>query len=186
MKKLKRLALIILILGIIVFAFKGCLYRNLVTYQSIGLRTNYNLTNENLIQLIDHNLLEEDSIDIESVIKKSLYLTSSSLRFTFDKNFSDPNKLINSKTANCIGYAAFFATICNYQLKKYNMSDQWVAEPHIGKLYFLGKNVHQYFNSPFFKDHDFVIIKNNNTQEIYAVDPSIHDYLNIDYITLKN
>ena len=63
------------------------------------------------------------------------------------------------------------------------MADKWNAKPQIGQLYFLGTNIHKYFNSSFFEDHDFVTIENKSTGEILAVDPTVNDYLNIDFIT---
>jgi hypothetical protein len=68
-------------------------------------------------------------------------------------------------------------------LKRYNLADRWTAKPQIGQLYFLGTNIHKYFNSAFFKDHDFVTIENKKTGEILAVDPTVNDYLHIDFIT---
>ena len=37
----------------------------------------------------------------------------------------------------------------------------------------------------FFKDHDFVTIENKETGEIFAVDPSVNDYLFIDFVTFN-
>ena len=105
---------------------------------------------------------------------------------TANENDVDPNKLITSRKAHCIGYASFFATTCNYLLKKYNLSDQWTAKPKVGQLYFIGQNIHKYFNSPFFKDHDFVTIENKKTDQIFAVDPTVYDYLLIDFINYTN
>jgi hypothetical protein len=83
-----------------------------------------------------------------------------------------------------VGYAAFFATTCNYLLKKYHLDATWTAQPQAGKMYLLGENIHPYFHSPFFRDHDFVVIKNKVTGEILAVDPTIHDYLFINKVAL--
>lgn len=87
--------------------------------------------------------------------------------------------LLLPRQANCVGYTTFFATTCNYLLEKNNLSDIWIAKPQVGQLYLLGVNIHNYFNSAFFKDHDFVTIENKKTGEIYAVDPTISDYLRI-------
>ena len=165
---------------------RGIFYRNIVVYESIGQRMNYEITNDKLIQYIKENCPEQDSSDIKEIIKTSLSLTSKTLNFTFLKNDCNPNQLIDSQTANCVGYAAFFSTVCNYQLKRYNLSKEWTAQPEIGQLYVFGTNIHHYFNSSFFKDHDFVIIKNKKTKETYAVDPSVYDYLFINFVTSKD
>lgn len=163
--------------------FRGWFYRHLVTYKSVGLRTNYSATDEKLTEYIDANIDKQADPKIEQIIKLGLSITSRQLKFTANKNDIDPNKLINSKTAHCVGYASFFATTCNYLFKKYTLSDRWTAKPQIGQLYFLGTNIHTYFNSSFFKDHDFVTIENKTTGEIFAVDPTVNDYLYIDFIT---
>jgi hypothetical protein len=183
MKTIKRIFITILILTAVGLLFRGWFYRHLVTYKSVGFRKNYLATDQNLIEYIDSSIDEQTDTDIEEIIRLGLSITSSQLNFTANKNDIDPNKLINSKTAHCVGYASFFATTCNYLLKKYNLADKWIAKPQIGQLYFLGTNIHKYFKSSFFKDHDFVKIENKETGEIIAVDPTINDYLFIDFIT---
>jgi len=183
MKFTKQIFLIILILTTGGLLFRGWFYRNLVTYKSVGLRTNYPATDKILTNYIDSNNNIQTDPDIKQIVKLGLSKTSNQLNFTADKNNTDPNKLITSKTAHCIGYATFFATTCNYLLDKYNLSDTWTAKPQIGQLYFLGTNIHKFFNSAFFKDHDFVTIENKVTGEIIAVDPTVNDYLRIDLVT---
>ena len=183
MKFIKRTFLTILILTTVGLLFRGWFYRHLVTYKSVGLRTNYLATDEKLTGYIDASIDKQTDLDIKQIIKLGLSITSRQLNFTSDKNDIDPNKLINSKTAHCVGYATFFATTCNYLLDKYNLADTWTAKPQVGQLYFLGTNIHKYFNSTFFKDQDFVTIENKTTGEIVAVDPTVNDYLRIDFIT---
>ena len=183
MKIIKRTFIIILILTTVALLFRGRFYRYLVTYKSVGLRSSYLATEKKLTDYIDANTDELTDPDIEQIVKLGLSITSRQLAFTANKNDIDPNKLITSKTAHCVGYAAFFATTCNYLLKRYNLADRWIAKPQIGQLYFLGTNIHKYFKSAFFKDHDFVTIENKATGEIFAVDPTVNDYLFIEFIT---
>jgi hypothetical protein len=183
MKFIKRTFITILILTTVGLLFRGWFYRHLVTYKSVGLRTNYSATNEKLTDYIDTSIDNQTNPEIEQIVKHGLSITSRQLNFTSNKNDIDPNKLITSKTAHCVGYASFFATTCNYLLKRYNLADRWTAKPQIGQLYFLGTNIHKYFKSSFFKDHDFVTIENKKTGEILAVDPTVNDYLHIDFIT---
>ncbi len=186
MKIFKRTILAILMLTIIGFLFRGWLYRYLVTYQSVGVRTNYIVTNDTLTGYIEASLTQQTDLEVEQIIQLGLSITARRLHFTAAQNDIDPNKLVSSKAAHCVGYAAFFATTCNYLLKKYNLADRWNARPQIGQLYFLGTNMHQYSNSPFFKDHDFVTIENKTTGAILAVDPTVNDYLDIDLINYTN
>ena len=183
MKIIKRILLTILILTTVGILFRGWFYRHLITYKSVGHRTNYSATDNKLVDLINASANRQTDPDIEQIIKLGLSITSRQLNFTTNKNDTDPNKLITSKTAHCVGYASFFETTCNHLLKKYSLSDTWIAKPQIGQLYFLGTNIHKYFKSSLFKDHDFVTIENKTTGEIFAVDPTVNDYLLIDFIT---
>jgi hypothetical protein len=183
MKFIKRTLIAFTILLLLAFLFRGFLYRNLVMYKSLGHRPNYSATDKTLTNFIDAHAVKNTDTNIKQIIKLALSITSNQLNFTATKNDNDPNKLISSKTAHCVGYAAFFATTCNYLLKKYKLDDAWHAKPQIGQLYLLGTNVHKYFNSSFFKDHDFVRIENKLTGEKFAVDPSVHDYFDIDFVT---
>lgn len=186
MKNLKRILQSILIIVLIGLVFRGSVYRKVITYKSIGERVSYSATNKTLIKYIEENTINAKDPKIEKIIDMGLSATSRLLRFTTSKNHIEPNKLINTKTANCIGYATFFSANCNYLLKKYALDNNWIAKPHKGQLYLFGINIHKYFKSAIFKDHDFVIIENKRTGEVLAVDPSINDYLYIDYVTLKN
>lgn len=186
MKFIKRTILTILILTIIGLLSRGWIYRHLVTYESLGPRTNYSATDTMLVKFIIANSAKQADPEIEDIIKLSLSITSNQLNFSSDKNDIDPNRLISSRTAHCVGYASFFATTCNYLLAKNNLAHKWMAQPQVGQLYFLGTNIHKYFNSSFLKDHDFVTIENKETGEIFAVDPTVNDYLKIDFITYKN
>lgn len=183
MKLIKRTCIVILVLTAVGLLFRGWFYRHLVTYKSVGIRENYSVKDKKLTDYIDTNTHAINDPEVEQLVKIGLSITSRQLNFTSNKNDIDPNKLISSKTAHCIGYASFFATTCNYLLKKYNLDHTWIAKPQIGQLYFLSTNIHQYFNTAFFKDHDFVTIENQTTGEIIAVDPTVNDYLCIDFIT---
>jgi len=89
------------------------------------------------------------------------------------------------KKANCIGYSALFNSIGNYLIRKQNLSDKFEFSHLVGKLNVFGFNIHNLFNSPFFRDHDFNEIKNNLTDEKTFVDPSLRDYLRIENVTSK-
>ncbi|NVO03026.1 MAG: hypothetical protein HXX09_10040 [Bacteroidetes bacterium] len=185
MKIIKRIVLAILIIIAIGLLFRGWFYRNLIIYKSVGQRTNYLVTDRKLADYIELSVGEKKDPDIKDIIKLSLSITSHQLNFTASRNYNDPNKLIYSKTAHCVGYASFFATTCNYLLKKYELGGTWTAKPQIGQLYFLGTNINKFFKSSFFKDHDFVTIENKAACEIFAVDPTLNDYFYIDFVTYK-
>jgi len=179
----QRLLLAFFLLLAMVFFFRGWLYRQIVTYQTIGQRAGYSVNDQKLINYIDHSLGGKKDPDVQSIIQLSLSITAQQLNFTAGRNDLDPNKLVYSKTAHCVGYAAFYASTCNYLLQKFSLQDAWMAKHQIGQLNLFGNNIHHYFNTPFFKDHDFVTIENKITGEKFAVDPSLYDYFWIKFVT---
>ncbi|WP_028979967.1 hypothetical protein [Sporocytophaga myxococcoides] len=184
--KFKRLFLSILILVTILCFFRGWLYRNIVTYKSIGQRQSYLPRDKNLISSIEANVDGKKKIDIKSIIELGLSTTAKHLHYSVNPTTNDPNKLIYTKAAHCVGYSTFFAATCNYLLKKYNLDKNWKARPQIAQLYIFKTNIHQFFSTPFFKDHDIVIIENQKTGELFAVDPTLNDYFYIDFISFKS
>ena len=182
MKIIKRLLSAFLLLIAAGLLFRGWLYRHLVAYKSVGLRADYAVKSKELTNYINAGNEVQRQPSATEIARQSLALTSNKLRFTAGKNDKDPNKLIKSKKSHCVGYASFFAATCNYLLHKNGLDTTWKATPRIGQLYFLGTNVHQYFSSPFFKDHDFVTVENKETGQTLAVDPTVDDYLAIDFV----
>ena len=185
MKFIKLTTLTILVFLLVVILLRGWIFRQIVAYHVVGQKYTYSTTDKKLIEYIEINIGEKKVLDIEDIIELGLSETARQLNFAISQNDNDPNKLIFSKTAHCIGYAAFFTTTCNYLLKKYDYGDKWQAKTQIGKLSLFGVDIHQFFNSAFFKDHDFVTIENKVTGEILTVDPTINDYLYIDFVSLK-
>lgn len=175
------LALIIVLL----FLLRNWLFWQLLSYQSIGTRTEYQIENSDLRNYIENNLPHARLHSPQAVMRSALQLSARNLHFTAQHNDIDPNLLINSHRAHCIGYANFTSTVCNELLKKYGLAGDWKAESHRGQIHFLGINIHPYFHSPFFRDHDFVVLKNRKTGEVLATDPTVYDYLRITFIRVK-
>lgn len=179
MKFIKRLGMGIAILLFAILLFRGWLFRQLVHYKTIGQRTEYLVTDADLEHLIDQAVEKHKPKDAKAAIRLSLRLTAQELHFVVARNDNDPNLLIHSKKAHCVGYAAFFASVCNAVLARSGLADDWAAKPQIGALYLLGVNIHRYFKTPFFKDHDFDRIVNRQTGEEILVDPTVYDYFRI-------
>jgi hypothetical protein len=114
MKFTIRLLLLILSLLTITFFLRGWIYRSIVTYKSIGQRQNYLPRDQKLISYIEANVKDNSEIDIKNIIKIGLTATSNLLSYSVDPKTNNPNKLIYSQTAHCVGYSTFFATTCNY------------------------------------------------------------------------
>ena len=184
MKTLKRIVLCIVLAMVTVILFRGWLYRNFVSYDSVTERRTY-VANSELASILRDESSNLKTADAKMIIERSLKITSTQLKFTSSRNENDPNRLIHTHTAHCVGYAAFFSTTCNYLLAQQGLDERWVATPQVGQLHFLGINIHPYFDSPFFIDHDFVVVRNKITGETISVDPTVADYLFIDYVTLR-
>lgn len=170
---------------LIILLLKGYLFRLLVTYHKIGQRVTINITNPRLIKCID-NELDNQQLNIEEIATIANKITTQELRFTTRKVSQDPNDIINSHQANCVGYASLFNTIANHIIKKNGLEKELVAQHKIGHLYLLGFNLHSFFKSPFFMDHDFNQIIHLKTKEVIAIDPTVSDYLWINCITTTN
>ena len=182
---IKRLAWILLALVVIGIIFRGWLYRHMVEYKSIGHRNSYSVTDHQLINLLNEASEKQADPNVEDIIELALSITSQQLHYTTGRNDNNPNMLVASRKAHCVGYAAFFATACNFLFEKHNLAGTWTATSQIGQIYFLRTNIHSCFNSSFFKDHDFVTIENKINRQKFAVDPTVSDYLYIDFVTIE-
>ena len=184
MKKFRRFLLWCIFIFLILFLLRGWLFRKVNYYTSTGPRDYTSSPSPELIQWIDQHT-KDIKPEISDIIDESLHLAADQLAFTTEKCETDPNKLFLSHKTNCIGYAAFFSTVCNQMIKENKLQQQWIATPHIGQLYFFGINIHPYFKSKFWKDHDFVLVENKMTGERIAVDPSLYDYSGITTVRYK-
>jgi len=85
MKFIKRTILTILILTAVGILFRGWIYRSVVTYNSVGQRTNYLVTYFKLANYIDASAKNLNDPEIQQVIKLGLSITSKQLNFTAEK-----------------------------------------------------------------------------------------------------
>lgn len=115
----------------------------------------------------------------------SLRLTSNILSYSSNISETNPNKLYHTGEATCVGYATFTAAVANYILNQEN-NHGWEAIPVKGHLYLFGIDVHQYMgNNKMFKDHNFVIFRNKESNTEIYIDPTVNDYLWIDRVSMK-
>jgi hypothetical protein len=174
-----------IILLIFIVLFRGSLYRLFFSYKDVGVRIEYPL-NAELSSYIEEQCKDENPEKIREVINLSLRITSGSLFFSSSgKTKIDPAELPSGSPAHCIGYSAYFNTVCNYLIWKYGFTD-WKSEQHIGQIHFAGINVHSFLRSAFFADHDYNIIKNRDTGQMYSTDPTLFDYLRIELVKNRN
>lgn len=182
---MKRLFKILLVLLILLIVFRQPIYKATVNYTKVGERENIRIVDENLIDLID-NEIGDKSIDIEEVVRIAKYITNESFNFTTENVSKDPNLLINTSKANCVGYSGMFNSIANYIIRQKNLENTFVAKHLIGKLSFLGFNVHSLFKNSFLKNHDYNQVINIKTGDTIYIDPSLSDYFKIHRVNCKN
>lgn len=180
-KSLKIIGISILIL----ILFRGFIYRLAIKYDEIGDRTEIKITNQDLISQIERRSAKE-KIDLEEIIKIANEITHEELKFTINRASRDPNVLINSNKANCIGYSTMFNSIANYLIRKYQLEQKIEANHKIGRITLLGIDIHQFFQSSFYHDHDFNKIIDLQTGKTILIDPSVDDYLHITEVASKS
>lgn len=164
------------VLLLFLFIFRGGVYRCLVEYVEVGQRTDIPITNRHLMDLIEQRSQNKPS-NAEQLMSVAMDITCDHLQFTFAQTPSDPNTLVETHQANCVGYSAMFQSVVQYIIHKYQLEQQWQCKHLIGKLYVCGVDIHPCFDTPFFKDHDFNLIKNLQTGQTLYADPSTGDYL---------
>jgi len=175
------------ILGLVVcliILFKGRLFRCMVTYEEVGQRQIITLQDTGMITDIQQRR-NNRVLSLEEIVEISQSVTTERLRFTTGRAYSNPNTIIRSGEANCVGYSALFCSIADPLFHEQHSGHSFRVRHLVGHLSFLGVDVHQFFSSPFFRDHDFVEIENITTGEKIFVDPVVSDYLGIDRVTGK-
>ena len=177
MKK-KKIVRILLLFMMLLFFFRGWLYRVSINYQQIGVRSERTIMDKRFILKLQ-NETDREELDMEEIMKISNKVTKQLLSYSMNETSTDPNKLFYSQKANCIGYSAMFNSISNHLIKEANMEEVFESKHLVGKLDFFGIDLHQFFASPFFKDHDYNQLKNKSTGEVIWIDPSLGDYLKI-------
>jgi len=163
------------------FIFKGAMYRMCVKYKAIGERQPIAITNQTLKEIVDSEVLKE-TISHKNIAGLASQVTMKILHFSSNSASQNPNDLINTKQANCVGYSALFNSVANYLIIKHQLQKEIVATHKYGELFFFGVNLHSYLNGPFFKSHDYNEIKNLKTEEVILIDPSLRDHTGVKFI----
>ncbi len=176
---MKRFFKSLFLLLLLLFLLRGWFFRKTVSYHLTGSKETHALTEAGYRHFIDNQPVDTS---IDKIIRQALRLTTDRLRFTTGKNDIDPNQLFHSKNAHCVGYAAFFATTCNELFRKSGLDGRFEVKHLRGKISFLGLDLHQFFDGPFFRDHDFNVILDKTTGKRYYVDASVRDVLGIVYV----
>ena len=136
-----------------------------------------------------YSLTEEDkqelfvniaSISDESeIIKRCKEIACTKLSFHRKNN-------LKIGEANCVGYAQYTSSLLNSAFKYKGLSSK--ARPVVGQVHLYGFNLHLLTTAimpnnlkSFFKDHDFVEIRNENGEVVF-IDTSLQDLLGTPFI----
>ncbi|MBO6516924.1 MAG: hypothetical protein JJ975_10275 [Bacteroidia bacterium] len=176
---LRGFIITILILGLA----RGLLYRLTVSYSIVGTRPVMDVHHIDLIKFSENQ--ELDTSSLPHLISPALQLTAKQLSFTTKTASNNPNVLMDNARANCIGYAALFSSTLTKQTNLM-ANGRYEIQHLIGKIRFLGIDVHSYINHPFFRDHDFVSVQDTRTGKVIYIDPSLWDYLYIKRVRVRS
>lgn len=182
MKRIKKFVKYFGLFLLLLFLFRGFIYRISVNYSKVAVRDNVTLRDKSLINKIEMRT-KGSFLDIEEIIDLSNELTSKELSFTFNKVSNNTNSGL--KKANCIGYSSLFNSIGNFIIEKQELKDKYEFIHLVGEIDLFGFNIHGLFNSPFFADHDFNEIQFKETGENRFVDPSLRDYFRIESVSSR-
>lgn len=183
-RRLKKAVKVLVILSLVIIVFRGWIFQKSISYTQIGTRKEIKLQDEKLIAQLGLAIYK-DSLSMDEIIEIARTKTNENVAFTTEKSSKNPNEVLKTGSANCIGYAALFNSILNYFIKKQQLEHKFKANHVFGKVYFLGIDLHQFFDTPFLKDHDYNEIVNLKTSKKYYIDLTVSDYLRIHEISSK-
>jgi hypothetical protein len=169
---------------IFAIAFRGPLFRMVITYRIVNVRHAPASMSRKFYQNIDSLADHLDKPSADQIIKTAVSVTAQSLSYKASPGNNNPNFAFRYGRANCVGYALLFSSTCNYLFTKFGYHDEWKATPVVGQLYVGNINVHSYLSDPLFSDHDFSIVTNSTTQIAIGIDPTVHDYFDISSVSL--
>ena len=182
MKKFKRFLLYLgLILGVLVI-FRGPIFRLTVNYTKVSERNLFKITNPVLLADISKKHGGEE-LPFDELIDLANDMTTQYLQFSDANTSQNPNQTFSTKKANCVGYAAMFNSIFTQLALLQNSETRYIVTHQIGRLDFLGTDLHQFLSSPFFRDHDFNSVLDKQTEEIVNIDSSLSDYFWINQVS---
>ncbi|BDS11559.1 hypothetical protein [Aureispira anguillae] len=184
-KKLKRTLKVVGFLLVLTLIFRGWIFRQSISYTPIGTRNHIKLTDKKLIATLKLEQEKQTNTSLDEIIKIARNKTNENLSFTTEKSSRNPNQALKVGKANCIAYSALFNSIANYLINAQNLETKYKAIHWIGKIDFMGIDLHQFFESTFFKQHDYNEILNLETGEKIHIDPTISDYLKIHSVSSK-
>ncbi|WP_156039878.1 hypothetical protein [Aureispira sp. CCB-QB1] len=159
------------------------------SYSAIDQRATILLEDKRFIKIVQQevvkciNTSQTSKISLKDILYVAHCLTNKTLSFTTIKSSRNPNTVLKTGKANCIGYAALFNSIVNFIFQDQQLQAKYKAQHLVGKIDFLGMDLHRFFSSSFFKNHDYNVIIDLQTNKAIYIDPVISDYFYIHQIS---
>ena len=175
-KRWQKRLLITCFIFLAIYIFKGSVYRTCFSYELIRCRNEQTFGD-------DSKVATRGGKDENDIIDFALKNTASELSFTTGKCETNEKALYQGAKTNCIGYANECAMLCNNEFWSYGLSTSFKAETFVAQIHFFGYNIHHLFSSPFWKDHDVVVITNLQNGEKTILDPTLYDYTGIGIVS---
>ena len=174
MRIITRLFIFVLGASLLLWLFRGPIYRWSVHYRVVDERASVPALTNTTVKVHD----------LASAIQMALDTTATRLHFSTGKVTNDPGMLIQGSPANCIGYAALCAALVKGHLANAGLGGRFSVVPVVSKLYIMEWDLHTIFRSPFWKDHDVVSITDSLTGEILLLDPTLYDVFGVARVSM--
>ena len=172
---LKKTALVLFAFFAVLWLVRNWLFNHFFSYKTDSVIS---------AQLIDNQKVvaqKPTNFEANTILRAALKETSEKLRFSFEKCPNDPAEIAKTGRANCIGYSAFFKNILEKKLAEAGCLADFQTEHRRGRLHFLGQDVHRFSKNKFWKDHDFVAVRQLSTGAEWVVDASLFDIFGVGF-----
>ena len=104
MKTGYKILVVVLAFLLIIFIFRGPLYRCFFSYEKCGERQSYLVTSVLLKEYIDSVARKGGAESVEQIAELSHEITSDQLSFQASRSEINPNKLYPNNRNHCVGY----------------------------------------------------------------------------------
>ena len=168
-------------LVVLLFLFRAWIFRAVVKYKIIDHRPSISLSDDLLLKYIDSETGRRP-LTLQRIAEAAGKITTRELAFSASVSLTNPNLTLRQGQTNCIGYSAAFNSICQYLIERDQLQDQFRSTHLVGQLKLFDNNLHQFFQDPFWANHDFNLLEDLQTGEKIYSDPTLNDYLGIDRV----
>ncbi len=183
---IKRFFFTLAITVLLTVLFRGPIFRFFISYHHSSIHPENLACPAVLQQELDKWARQYPEATLADKIQFAQTITAKSLNFVNHPTSSELEQMIVNGSAHCVGYARFMV-VCIQQLCKTEFEQQQLSISRArGRLHFMGFDLHRLFSSPFWKDHDYVMIIDRAQPQVLGYDPVLYDYLDVSSIKLTD